>query len=260
MPVILKSTSDNRSDDPTLMYHYTSLDAMLGIIRRDNIVMWATHYQYLNDKDEIIKGVNAMKAHEPSISSDIFENLFILSFSNTIDDLSMWYMYSAGYSGCMLGFRQSIVSGDMSVCTYGNDEAEFQIKGIKQLLSEGTLVGVDENTPKSSYDLLMDRNTLLRRSIIATAIGFKNKEFAFEKEVRIYVDLEEEYSHIIKYRKRNSEIIPYIECLIEKDALAEIWIPNNEAKDRTKKSIERMLKQYGYNNTIVKVSNTSFRP
>lgn len=260
MPVILKSTSDNRSDDPTLMYHYTSLDAMLGIIRRDNIVMWATHYQYLNDKDEIIKGVTTMKAHEPSISLGIFENLFILSFSKTSDDLSMWYMYSSGYSGCMLGFRQSIVSGDMSVCTYGNEEAEFQIKGIKQLLTKGTLEGVDENTSKSSYNLLMDKEFILKKSIFATAVGFKNKEFAFEKEVRFYVDLKKEFHSIIKYRKRNNEIIPYVECLIDKDALAEIWIPNNEATPRTKASLERMLNQYGYNNTKVKVSNTSFRP
>lgn len=251
-------------EDNSLIYQYTSLEAMLGIVRPDSIIMWATHYQYLNDRDEIAKGVEAMKKYEESLHASQFENLFIISFSTNEDDLSMWHMYSGAYSGCILGFKNNKIGGNRVKCAYCKEDAEKSLEYTENLLNKGALSTIDENGTIScgSRSMLSEslKSFAITSSITSTVIGLKNKEFAFEKEVRIYVDLEEEYSHIIKYRKRKSEIIPYIECLIEKDALAEIWIPNNEAKDRTKKSIERMLKQYGYNDTIVKVSNTSFRP
>lgn len=251
-------------EDNSLIYQYTSLDAMLGIVRPDSIIMWATHYQYLNDRDEIAKGVEAMKKQESSLTTEMFENLFIISFSTNQDDLSMWYMYSGGYSGCILGFNKSMIGGNIVRCIYSEEEAEKSLENTKWLLDKGAATRIDENgslcgESRSILNGFM-KSFVMTGIITSTAIGLKNKEFAFEKEVRIFVDLEEENSHIIKYRKRKSEIIPYIECQINKEALAEIWIPNNEAKDRTKKSIERMLKQYGYNDTIVKVSNTSFRP
>lgn len=251
-------------EDNSLIYHYTSLDAMLGIVRPDSIIMWATHYQYLNDRDEIAKGVEAMKKHEGALHASQFENLFIISFSTNEDDLSMWHMYSAGYSGCILGFRNNKIGGNRVKCAYCEEDAEKSLENTEKLLNKGAVSIIDENGTIScgSRSLLNGfmKSFVMTGIITSTAIGLKNKEFAFEKEVRIFVDLEEENSHIIKYRKRKSEIIPYIECLIEKDALAEIWIPNNEATERTKRSLERMLDQYGYNNTIVKVSNTSFRP
>lgn len=251
-------------EDNSLIYQYTSLDAMLGIVRQDSIVMWATHYQYLNDKDEIKKGVEAMKKQEASLTTEMFENLFIISFSTAVDDLSMWYMYSSGYSGCILGFNKSKIGGNIVRCIYSEEEADKSLGNTKWLLDKGAVSTIDENGTIScgSRSLLNGfMKSFVKTGIItSTAIGLKNKEFAFEKEIRIFVDLEEENSHIIKYRKRKSEIIPYIECLIDKDALAEIWIPNNEATPRTKASLERMLNQYGYNNTKVKVSNTSFRP
>lgn len=251
-------------EDNSLIYQYTSLDAMLGIVRPDSIIMWATHYQYLNDRDEIAKGVEAMKKHEESLHASQFENLFIISFSTNEDDLSMWHMYSGAYSGCILGFRKERIGGNMVKCIYNEEEAGKSLGNTRWLLDKGAATRIDENgslcgESRSILNGIM-KSFVMTGAITSTAIGLKNKEFAFEDEVRVFINLEEKNSHIIKYRKRNSEIIPYIECLIEKDALAEIWIPNNEAKGRTKKSIERMLKQYGYNNTKVKVSNTSFRP
>lgn len=251
-------------EDNSLIYQYTSLDAMLGIVRQDSIVMWATHYQYLNDKDEIKKGVEAMKKQEASLTTEMFENLFIISFSTAVDDLSMWYMYSSGYSGCILGFNKSKIGGNIVRCIYSEEEADKSLGNTKWLLDKGAATRIDENgslcgESRSILNGIM-KSFVMTGAITSTAIGLKNKEFAFEDEVRVFINLEEKNSHIIKYRKRNSEIIPYIECLIEKDALAEIWIPNNEATERTKRSLERMLNQYGYNNTKVKVSNTSFRP
>ena len=65
-------------EDTSLLYHYTDLNALLGIVRPNNIIMWATHYQYLNDINEVTMGVAAMKKYLESIKVEMF-NLYFFS-------------------------------------------------------------------------------------------------------------------------------------------------------------------------------------
>lgn len=240
----------------SLIYHYTSLDALLEIVREDNIIMRASHYKYLNDKDEVIKGVKTMEKHKSFITNSLYDNTFIISFSYSADNLSMWYMYSAGYSGCILAFRMEMIGANMIHCIYDEEKAE------KEYIEFVSLLNVEHDTGGDSSVLLDFNNKkyIADNYAAATPIGIKNKEFEFENEMRLYYNVKEPKFDHIKYRKSKNQIVPYIEFKIDKDALAEIWIPNNEATELTKASLERMLKQYDYSNTKVKVSNTSFRP
>lgn len=49
-------TSDKRT-----FYHYTNMQAFLGIVNSNHITMWATHYNYLNDKEEIKRGIDLIR-------------------------------------------------------------------------------------------------------------------------------------------------------------------------------------------------------
>ena len=250
-------------EDTSLLYHYTDLNALLGIVRPNNIIMWATHYQYLNDINEVTMGVAAMKKYLESIKLEMFNNLFIISFSKAADNLAMWRMYSGNYSGCIIGLKHNKVGGNIVRCTYNEESASKCIIDAQNLLSKGAVSTFDEfgsmhiNKDRSAGNDL--KKYALDRITIATAIGIKNNEFAYEDEIRIYLTIGDKYVDVIKYRSRKNVIIPYVECEIAKDALAEIWIPNSGVADLTKNSIQRMLIQYGYDNVEIKISQSGYR-
>jgi len=94
----------NNSDIPKMIYHYTSIDALVnGIIHSDKeICLWATHCEYLNDPNDTYIGKMLLLENEDikCIITDIFpeKNIlttsYIISFSETEDCLPMWNMYA----------------------------------------------------------------------------------------------------------------------------------------------------------------------
>lgn len=256
--------------DDTTLCHYTTLESLLGIIRPDNIYMWATHYQYLNDKEEISKGIATLKKYK-IIDETIFENLFILSFSKAIDNLTMWRTYSKDYTGCILVFKNERLGGNSVECMYTSEEAEenylkaynFYTKGEGPEYFEmngSTSIGEDEFETEPDPDLPLEIYWLNNIGI-STIIGTKNSCFKHEEEVRIFFDLKNKNFGEIKYRSKNGLIIPFIECVFGKEVLSEIWLPNDndERTKLTKQSLQKLLKQYGYNNVEVKTSESNYR-
>lgn len=94
--------------DATILYHYTSIDALFGgIIVKNNplpgkeICLWATNCCYMNDPEELNTGIEL--AHEvldipldeskQTIREQAKDKIHIISFSSAIDCLPMWRMY-----------------------------------------------------------------------------------------------------------------------------------------------------------------------
>jgi len=133
---------------PELLYHYTTLDGLLGILGKKEL--WATGISYLNDTSEYEAGTNAVfqlmfpmssdVANASTLdSSDFFDQLrtpfdaqqiatmnafsqfyrlsakqiFTASFSaeKTGDDLSQWRAYGGQHSGISLGFSPQYLRG-----------------------------------------------------------------------------------------------------------------------------------------------------
>lgn len=261
----MSSTSIFGLEDTATIYHYTTLDALLGIIRPQNIVLWATHYQYLNDKKEILLGLES-EISGGIFSQDFFKNLFILSFSEINDNLMMWVNYSKWAGGCVLGFRRNLLRTNMVKCSYSIGDAHKHIDDFNRLINTGSVTGVDERggfrrVSKDEISNLLDNNNFKKNLLYSSIIGIKDKSFEYEKEVRSFINLEADKLCYIKYRNRNGLIIPYIEIPYEKKFLKEIWLPgSNETTELTKNSIVRLLKQYGYNDVEIKFSNLSYRP
>lgn len=100
-----------------LIYHYTSLEGLIGIVQED--CLWLTDYSYLNDPKELAYGSNlietAIKELIPHASCDVSKDILVswqenildwielressklrvclASFSNLGDDLSQWRAY-----------------------------------------------------------------------------------------------------------------------------------------------------------------------
>lgn len=120
---------------PVTLYHYTNVGGLFGILRSN--VLWATHYEYLNDPSEVVQLTQV--AHEifkqeldsfpeslrGEVVSDTPENLrinlmkifcsisdlsghyapYVISFSTDEDALGQWRAYADNGHGYALGFR-----------------------------------------------------------------------------------------------------------------------------------------------------------
>ena len=124
----LKTMVDARNEMPSILYQYTDIDAFQGIIEKNEI--WATHWRYLNDKNELKYGIKLIedgiqwcKQRKYSIETkkflDLFEgkitnvssyellkneDLYIISLSKKKDLLSQWRGYGRKYKSVCIGF------------------------------------------------------------------------------------------------------------------------------------------------------------
>ncbi len=241
------------------IYHYTNMNALLNIVRPGHIVLWATHYQYLNDKDEIKKGVEIMKNHF-EVKEEMFKNMFILALSRSVDNITMWLNYSDGYNGCILGFKYNELKGVKIPCSYGRNKAimnyEARYNFIKSLGEPDRIVFSKLKLDANIIDPIGYFMKILHYEAI---IGYKDESFEYENEIRIINLIRDQDLNDTKYRNKNGVIIPYLEQQLPKEVLSEIWIPKNEKTEMNKQSLQLMLNQYGYNNVEIKVSKTPYR-
>lgn len=102
------------------LYHYTSLNGVLGILRSRGI--WATHASYLNDASEFFHGLQFAKriaggifmqddylaafgwAVRHALEALSANDLYVASFSEKADLLSQWRGYCPSGAGLCLGF------------------------------------------------------------------------------------------------------------------------------------------------------------
>jgi DUF2971 family protein len=118
-----------------LLYHYTSAEGFLGIIRSGKI--WATHVRYLNDSQEFVDCLSHLDAYVDELGGEMRElavrflqstlnlfssnpGVFVVSFTddasaNTNDEpgdrLSQWRAYCASGTGFSLGFDSRAIDG-----------------------------------------------------------------------------------------------------------------------------------------------------
>lgn len=112
----------NLANAPPILYHYTSMPALLSIVESGRLR--ATHVRFLNDQSEIAtmweivnrrlhKRINSAKttAEQESLAEIIkiaesraALNEFVASFSEKRDDLSQWRSYCPDGVGFNIGF------------------------------------------------------------------------------------------------------------------------------------------------------------
>ena len=105
-----------------LLWHYTTLESLAAILKSGEL--WATKYQFLNDRSEMLSGFEAaniwVATHEKSEINQLTEDenffsalaasigsTYVISFSEAFDSLSMWRGYGDAVSnntGVAIGF------------------------------------------------------------------------------------------------------------------------------------------------------------
>lgn len=117
---------------PEILYHYTSIEGLLGIIEKKEI--WATHIMYMNDAQEFKLFIDLVKRDlEPLLKTDISTlkdlenqldlvsiigtqfNICVASFSEVPDALDQYRGYGGHGPSFCIGFSfndlSSLVSG-----------------------------------------------------------------------------------------------------------------------------------------------------
>jgi hypothetical protein len=117
------STEVEQEPLPPVVYHYTSIETMLKILK-DNII-WATSINYLNDTSEgdhylnLVRGrireyTNSHSVAKPQVFDQIKQDPkpiafdrrpFVTSFSSLPDFLPQWRSYCPQGNGVAIGFR-----------------------------------------------------------------------------------------------------------------------------------------------------------
>ncbi|GAA0224182.1 DUF2971 domain-containing protein [Marinomonas primoryensis] len=133
-----------------MLYHYTSLEGLLGILNSQSI--WASHCEFLNDSSEFHHALSFAKNHSAKIymGDDYLsafgwgmrhalermnkQDIYVSSFSEKPDLLSQWRGYCPQGAGICIGFDKKLIEKycsekgyKLSRCLYDHEEQRNHI-------------------------------------------------------------------------------------------------------------------------------------
>jgi hypothetical protein len=250
------------------VYHYTSLEALNGIV--SNKTFWASHIKYLNDTSEQIilrhlvqHRILELLGTQPSIVPEQWEahfarerEIFVVCFSEDGGDrLSQWRAYG-GNSGVCLKFNKAAL---LSYCHASDDVRGVVFQKIHYVSPEG-----DRHLNALAEKILKDLNKTGsdKRIPIEVAIEgafFKHAAFREEKEWRMLVV---QLDQALKHRVRGSLLVPYIELDLKTrlaDLLEAVIVGPISHKEQTAEAIKGLLRDKGLKSVEVWCSKTPYR-
>lgn len=266
------------------IFHYTNLGGLQGIIKNKNI--WATHYQYLNDKGEFEFGKELVcnwlnQAQEKETNNEIADlfkwlrlnlqdgsyekfDLYIACFSEDDDSHSQWNIYGDDGKGYILGFDIGGNSGlekeYLLKVLYGLEEQKeiFDqfIHTVQDILNSH---GLAEHEHNDAF------NAMWHHVKVLSAI-FKSPSFRKEREWRLIYNKKHHASlEDIVFRTRHAaELIPYTELPLAFSSNNNFPIKSVRVgplvTKEGKTAVELFLKKYKLDKVNVCCSQIPYRP
>lgn len=270
-------------------YHYTTQETLCSILNnyrenmaRGNLIFWASSIFTMNDPQEMKHGVDVFKVLIPfnenfyeilpeerlninsldseKILSDHSRTPFVISLSENRDDLAMWTMYGDGGRGVTLKFNKILKSHPSTILNAAKPEKVYYGKGsdriqfIFQIYNEGLL---ELRICKSEEQRKECREKTLSKIYTHICPFIKTESYKNEKEWRLsYYDIA---NHLIKFRTRNNNIIPYIEVPIPVEFLEEIIIGPCCNNELAQSSIRFLLDSCGLQRVDLSQSSIPYR-
>jgi hypothetical protein len=261
--------------------HYTNLDGFIGII--DSGELWASNASFLNDRRELIHGLEASVEAVQKLASKAYRtwkpilddavndlshgkipDTYVLCFCSHKDALSQWRAYGGGEQGVGMIFDRVELSKRLrrdkarlmrvlygSVTTADKMSAELK-REIDDFDEFEALVGGADGD-----DRRKDAYSILSRLIPQ----FKHIGFSDEREWRYVVQRSGDQTDVC-FRRKGNVVVPYIRLArgaIAKLPLLEVIVGPGRDPELTTKSIKLYLKSKGYENSKVITSRVPFR-
>jgi hypothetical protein len=288
--IYLKGKS--KQNFPKVLYHYTSLEGLKGIIEGGSI--WSSDPEYLNDQSEVKYGCELvesvqsefLKDDTPNPFSKICERAsmstflgerpdkyFISCFCEDGDLLSQWRGYAGTTNGYAIGFsteyllRERPKEFHLRRVIYDQREQRSIVKTIfkevqkeyNQILSKANTLSLEKNSIDSDFSKML-QNTL--RECICS---FKNPAFKEENEYRIvYYVSSNKHPDVVNFRISGGMLIPYIpigwrSSESKVPSITSITIGPNREAELSKKSLNLLLEKYNLEYVDVRESKIPFR-
>ena len=262
-----------------VIYHYTSMEALKGILKENELCFWGTRYDSMNDPTEYIYAKESLMPklckyfdEEEITGTEIYP--YVVSFSEAEHDFIMWRMYKAEVALVLdynviknwvekhLNLENKEESYYFGDCKYPETD-DILIRDFEQLLKWN----------KERGDMSEDETTYLE---LTTFI--KRKEFKNENEVRLFTcdynlptsiyNEQNPAEPIMKSKERakdihiksvrNKDFVLYKEFHLPKDALKGIIINCAEGDlfDKVKRHIQAWLYQLKYETDSIHIRHT----
>jgi len=243
-----------RRSPEKLLYHYTDAVGLDGILRSGCIR--ATHYQYLNDRRELVEGKELVHRATDEVADEhrsavgwlakhfrevfamphideVTRDTFVASFSEQDDDLGQWRAYGAQGGGYAIGieFRPrpeekpepDLPFGAMLVpCQYRHDEAKERMKAeLVEVLTATARRMAKCGTDEGALNRVRARGMVMAlRRVGEHWFQIKNPAFEAEAEWRyLVVPAPKRRQEAIKVRASVARgLIPYLEIPLNGDA------------------------------------------
>ena len=224
---------------PSRVFHYTSSDALIGII--SNAEIWATSSMFLNDSTETSHAIEYMRlvidnrlkrlAYPiPVIEflKQIAEKLghtnsriYIISFSELPDSLAQWRAYCPATGGYAIGFPTEHILDmakaqgfKLAKCIYDH---VLKYRALEEIVEE--VIRNFELHDLQNHDEA--REAFLNNCIDyikEVALIMKNEAFADEKEYRLILTTKQLHAgDSMGFRSSNMGVIPYCKFKLTDD-------------------------------------------
>jgi hypothetical protein len=209
-----------------IIYHYTSLEALHGIVRDGAI--WASDVRQLNDRFEIkypLECMHAMLTADTSYRQPldaIFHSRrawqFVSCFSHAPDQLSQWRAYGRKI-GIAIAFDREhlkraveVRGGNVVDCRYLGPREFVTIKDELKPITQALRLpnALDGNGLLTDMKLQSE----LTRQVVHIATSIKHTSFAEEQEARLLIPIDA-MSDAVEFRSSEQSLIPFTRLLID---------------------------------------------
>ena len=273
-----------------LVYHYTTISGLLGIIEKKEI--WATDVWYMNDAVEATYALETTRSYLDSkrqdpgdgqlIAKAAFQQMrqipskpannarsYIACFSRNPDQLSQWRAYgsSRGFSiGFHIGALRAI-AGDL----HANANANLR----EVIYKEETQVAMLEDkfnatlstfaTPTSETDALPAAMSFIAEAGLL-APTFKHVAFEEEAEVRLHLyQYTADTAAPLKFRESADGLIPYVKLpltsanVLASNVIKGIVIGPQANREETARAVRQLLDRRDLEGAEVRMSEVPLR-
>lgn len=255
------------------LYHYTSLDALLGILKHKTL--WATSVHYLNDASETELGlqlmrelvsrelINAEGIHKeflafltPWLEVDLLRSpsVYVLCFSETRNDLSQWRGYTPHGRGVCLGINVHLLVNRMqkhgwqfqNVRYRQDSQLAFANAILTRMRREASAEHSSDTRDKHFASVIQGALP----DLLQVAAMIKHPSFHSEQETRFMSPPIAPGDPRICFRSGRSTLIPYVQFeLVDNQndplQLSEILIGPSPSDRLTQAAVLNLVQQHG---------------
>ena len=254
-----------------LIYHYTSIAGLKGILGQYSPTIRVTDSRYLNDTNEILRGIeratneishrlSAKKYEEPipntiefmeriirSIEGALF---FTASFCKEGDKLAQWVSYCPSNGGYSIGFDRSALIAYAEEKGFEIHDVNYNEEPYKFITSAANIEhAIDAVENQVNRDLaLYDLVPIATREIALT----KDVKFETENEVRLFSKRPNTTISLIglDFFEKNSILVPFLRFEFPKNVVKKVIIGPMQYKELALQSLEIFKAVYGYDFAI----------